>query len=98
MFNLSEALRKYPVCQKRTGKTKQFTIMVDDKIYKGPYQPQRLKNLTERSTFFRKNGTPLVILPLMNPDGSIQIHQSEAGPFLTYPNLAHGYPVVCQPH
>ena len=91
-FSLQNALVNDVVCQKRTGRAKQFVIMRGPLIYKGPYSEERLRNLRSRSEYFRKWNTPLIVHP--NPDTL----KSEEGPFVTYQNLAEGYPVEAEPH
>lgn len=92
MFSLKEALLHDVACQKRTGSAKQFTLMRGDLIYKGPYTQERLDRLLSRSEQLRKWNIPLIVHP--NPE----VLMSEVGPFVTYPNLAAGYPVESDPH
>ena len=98
MFNLQHALENNVVCQKRTGKRKQFVIMYDDKIYKGPFSEKALNLIDERSGLFAEWQTPLIVHPQRNPDGTLHLVQSEEGPFIVYRNLAQGYPTVADWH
>ena len=91
-FSLKDALANDVVCQKRTGRAKQFVIMRGPLIYKGPYSDERLRNLRSRSDYFRKWNIPLIVHP--NPETLM----SEEGPFVTYLNLAEGYPIESEPH
>jgi hypothetical protein len=57
-----------------------------------------LKNLIDRSIFFRQYHVPLIVLPIFNSDETVEVLQSEEGSFVTYPNLAFGYPTLCEWH
>lgn len=96
-FSLKLALENDVICQKRGGKAKQFVILRDDKVYKGPFTAYKLGNIRSRNAYFRKWNTPLMVLPDMNID-DLDMYTSESGPFITYPNLAKGYPIECEMH
>lgn len=87
MFSLQEALITSVVGQRRTGKNKQFVILRDDEVYKGPYTASgRLTNIRERSEAFRLWEIPHVVLPLRE-------EETKDGQFVVYPNLAKEYPL-----
>lgn len=91
-FDLDDALKNSVVCQKRTGKYKQFTLVQGSRIVKGPYTEDRLSRLMARSVQLKKWKVPLIVHP------NSEVLTSAVGPFVTYPNLAEGYPVESDPH
>ena len=92
VFNLEQALKNDIVCQRRTGKSKKYTFIKDNLIYKGPYKQDRLNVLFQRSEFLKQWNAPYIIHP------NSEILTSDVGYFVTFPNLALDYPIQCEPH
>ena len=92
MFSLETALQEYPVCQRRTGKHKQFVFLTPERIVKSPFKNYRIETILQRKHHLQQWQTPLVVLP---DDSILRDPKLEAdeNSFLTYPNLAAGYPV-----
>lgn len=90
MFSLAKSLESGVVCQRRTGSNKQFVILSDDKIIKGPYKPERLESLILKTRY-------LYLWEATYPKGIAVIPQeileTVEGKFVVFPNLAMGYPV-----
>lgn len=111
MAHSLRALLNHPqsvCCQKRTGHNKQFTVMNENYIYKGPYSSDRLNTIIFRTQLLKKwfsiseshskSISCLVVFPLIDQNGSTATLQSDLGPFLLYDNLAKGYPIEFDNH
>lgn len=86
-FDLKKALREYPVCQRRTGKNKQFTFMIDNYIVKGPSKREkfeRVRKISHKMTLWK---TRYIVHPLQH------YYISPEGYYLIFNNLALGYPI-----
>lgn len=91
-FDLRYALENYPVCQKRTGRHKQFVFLTPTRVIKGPFKAYRVETIMRRKQFLQQWQTPLVVLP--NDEQPIDpTLERDENTFLTYPNLAAGYPI-----
>ena len=77
---------------KKTGKSKKYTLIKDNLIYKGPYKQDRLNVLFQRSEFLKQWNAPYIIHP------NSEILTSDVGYFVTFPNLTLDYPIQCEPH
>jgi len=91
---LTQMLRTYVAGQQRTANRKQFVLLADKYIMKGPYwsgQEKKVETISLRSNFFKSWSTPCVTLPL----GTMN---SDCGAFICYANLAEGYPIEFTPH
>lgn len=88
-FDLAHALSNFVVCQKRTGRHKQF-VFIDpsnvDVVYKGPYSEERLATMIERSEKFSQWRTPHVVLPDLD-----KVLTGTGGYYLSYPNISKHY-------
>ena len=73
--------------QPRTSKYKQYVILKDSWVYKGPYNPDRLARLLERCRWLRHWKTAHVVLPVETID-------SADGKFIKFPNLITTQSVV----
>nr|QBK90979.1 MAG: uncharacterized protein LCPAC201_02800 [Pithovirus LCPAC201] len=66
--------------QPRTSRYKQYVILKSNWVFKGPYNSERLEKLQNRTKWFRKWKTPLIVLP-------IEILNTTDGTFAKYQNL-----------
>ena len=69
--------------QPRTSRYKQYVILKSAWVYKGPYNPERLGKLLNRTEWFRIWKTPLILLP-------IETLNTVDGVFAKYQNLIAG--------
>jgi hypothetical protein len=101
---LSNYLEKYPVCQKRTGRHKQFVILYGNIIIKGPYTKEQINKIDMRSKLLKAFNIDLIVHPLRNNDGSLMATEVEPEDLnvrsycIYYPNLAAEYPQTTVPH
>ena len=100
---LIEYLSKYPLAQQRTGKNKQFVMMVGDTIMKGPYTAEKLQKIDLRSRILHILQVKMILHPNRSSDGSLVFKEVElidgsSGYFLSYPNLATEYQQEYQAH
>lgn len=86
-FDLEYALQNYPVGQKRTRRKGQYVFLVDDIIVKGPYTDEHASVILERSAVMTSWTVPLIVHPTST------VYTTKHGLFLTFPNLAYGYPM-----
>lgn len=81
-LNLKYLLEKGIVCQPRTSRHKQYTIILPDNneiIYKGPYTEEKANKILERADKLRKLTTNVIF-----PVKSIKLPE---GMFLIFPNV-----------
>ena len=92
-FDLSKALRETPVGQQRTGSSKQFVMIQDEFVIKGPYpsKSKRLVSIKDRESFFELWKTPCIVR-------SCGSFSTKDGVFIKFPNLMKGHKLVTCPH
>ncbi len=80
-FDLTEALMSRIICQKRTSKNKQFVILYNDFVIKGPYTVSKYKNQITRSKIFSALETPCVVKMIES------FKAADGGLYVKFPNL-----------
>ena len=101
-FDLKIALSSLPVCQKRTGKHKQFVFQTvlnglgGPTVIKGPYNAERVNLIVNRSNKLKEWNVPFIVHPNQVISGTGL--NGEPAYYIEYPNLAEGYPISCTPY
>lgn len=90
-FSLKTELGRAILGQKRTGKHKQFVLIYDEFVIKGPYTAQKLQNICTRSAILREWGANFVVHP------SSQFESEGAG-YLVFPSFYKGYELEHELH
>lgn len=85
-LSLQTLLSSCPVGQKRTAKYKQFVFLAGENVYKGPYNPDKIQTILNRSMRFREYNLPFILHPI----NYFSIHE---GHFIIFPNIAKDYPI-----
>ena len=103
-FSLSDAIQRYPVCQSRRGKYKQWVFYYNEQyVVKGPYSQELVSKILQRSEKFKTWDMKNIIYPLSVSNmvdyipNSVSKNTAKNGYFLWMNNIG-SRPVICKWH
>lgn len=90
-FNLTDALSRYIVGQKRTSPHKQFVFLCGNEVIKGPFKQDKLNNVMSRSNILKNWNSPVAVL-------ATESFETPEGTFIKYPNFMKVYTLETEEH